>query len=152
MYFCLKKSLFLLSSVSSSSEISYLVSLPSNCQPLESRHHSFNSLPSFLIDCVVIKLLSPKLLNLRLASDDRPASVHMTNLESSKSFIICFSRGLSESCSFCAPGLMQKARGIPDLSINRPICTIGLGRCSLLTPYCLSPDSCSNSKKKFVQS
>lgn len=116
-------------------------------QSLQSRHHSFRLLFSFLMDCVVIKLLSPKLLNRRFASDDNPASVHTTNLENSKLRIICCSRGFSDNCSFWFPGLMQKARGIPDLFINNPICTIGLGLCSLLGPYCINPSSCSSSKK-----
>ena len=138
---------FRFSGVSSNFEMSCFFRDPSSSHPVGSRHHSFNSFLSFLMDCVVMKLRSPKLLNRRFASDESPASVHTTNLDNSKSRMICSSRGFREACSFWLPGLMQNARGMPDLSMNNPIWTIGLGRCSLLGPYCFRPDSCSNSKK-----
>ena len=39
-----------------------------------------------------------------------------------------------EVCSLSLPGVIPKAIGIPSLSINSPISTIGRGRFSLLTP------------------
>ena len=51
--------------------------------------------------------------------------------------------GCNVFCSFTLPSVKQNARGIPSPSINKPISTIGLGRCSLDTPYFLIPLSFS---------
>ena len=94
---------------------------------------------SFLMDCVVMKQRPPKLLNFRLRSEDSPASVQTINFESEKSLRICSSNGIRVVCSLVLPGWIQKARGIPLRSMKSPISTIGLGRCSLLGPYCFRP-------------
>ena len=46
----------------------------------------------------------------------------------------------------CCRGNRENASGMPSPSVKSPICIIGLGRCSLLFPYFLSPSSCSISK------
>ena len=46
----------------------------------------------------------------------------------------------------CVAGLMQNARGSPSASMNIPICTIGLGRCSFDLPYLRRLSSRSISK------
>ena len=49
------------------------------------------------------------------------------------------SNSLTVFCSFVFPGYNPIERGIPFLSINSPISTIGLGLCSLEGPYFLKP-------------
>jgi hypothetical protein len=87
-------------------------------------------------------------LNSLFSLEESPASVHTTNLDSPNSSMIVRSRGLSVTCSEVLPGVMRKASGMPSASMNRPICTIGLGRCSLETPYCRSPPSSAPSTSK----
>ena len=70
---------------------------------------------------------SPLSLKQRFSVEERPASVQTTNREREKSESSFFSSGLKVTCSFVFPGLMQKARGIPSLSMNGPIWTMGLG-------------------------
>ena len=43
-------------------------------------------------------------------------------------------------------GYISKASGIPSASMNNPMVMIGLGRCSLLFPYCRLPSGSSISK------
>ena len=90
--------------------------------------------------------LSPTASFLLFSYDDSPQSVHTTSLLMPKSSFSFRSRGFSVTCSLVFPGLMQNASGIPSMSVNSPICTIGLGLCSFECPYCRSPLSSSLSK------
>ena len=137
-------------------EISYFfLRLPSQrYHPCGDRAHSFNSLLSFLMGLVTMNARSFMLLNFRLAFDASPASVHTMNLDIPYSDRIRCSMGLSVFCSLVLPGSIQTPRGIPSLSMNSPISTIGSGLFSLLLPNLRSPSSscCSISKKKLEQS
>ena len=89
---------------------------------------------SFFGEVAVTNCRSPALLNSRLAREESPASVQTTNFDRPKSDTILSSSGTIMGCSLELPGARQKARGIPPASMNSPICTIGLGLCSLETP------------------
>ena len=125
----------------------YVFLLPGRRHPSVSSAQSFRDFFIFLMDCVVMKQRSPQLLNFRLASEDSPPSVQTTNFDFPKSCMIFFSNGWSVVCSLWFPGVMEKASGSPDLSMKSPMPTMGLGRCSLLGPYCFRPSSDSVSKK-----
>ena len=123
------------------------VVLSDRYHPSRSRAHSLRCPLSFFRDCVTIKARSFLSLNNLLAFDANPASVHTTNLDNLKSANMRCSSGFKLGCSFLLPSNIENARGIPSPSINNPICTIGLGRCSLERPYCFKPSAFSISKK-----
>src|SRR5699024_325452 len=103
-----------------SSKFTFLL-LPGIRHPLGSRAHSFKNFFSFLIDCVVTNARFPRVLYIRFLFEDRPASVHTTNFERLKSFRIRRSNGFKVVCSFLFPGVILKASGRPDPSMNNPI-------------------------------
>ena len=117
------------------------------CQPSGDKAHCLICSLDFFIEWVTINERFSILLNFLLSIEERPASVQIINSARLKSFKICFSKGFKVVCSLVLPGFKTKASGIPFPSISKPIWTIGLGRCSLETPYCFKPSSCSTSKK-----
>ena len=100
----------------------------------------------------MIKLLPLILLNFLFVLEAKPASVHTTNFEEWKSFIIFSSSGFIVICSLVLPANIPNDIGMPSPSKNKPIWVIGVGLFSFDLPYCLKPLSSSISKKKFVQS
>ena len=119
---------------------------------MTSRHPSVSNAQSrrcpfsFLSDWTVMKALSPTWSFNLFSYDARPPSVHTTTFDMPNFSRSLSSRGLRVVVSAVSPGLMQNARGMPSLSVNSPIWTIGLGRLSLECPYCLRPRSSSVSK------
>ena len=82
---------------------------------------SFMCFLIFLRDCVTIYEQFFCILNSLFSLEASPASVHTTNFVIPKSFIIFFSTGMSEGCSFSLPGNMTNERGKPLPSIRSPI-------------------------------
>ena len=134
-------------SFSSSSSLSlYFFFSPGIYQPSSSRQKSCKNPLSFLTDCVVTKPRPWMLLNFLFAVEESPESVQTIKSDVPKSFRIFFSNGVMEGCSFWFPSKTEKERGMPSASMNSPICTMGLGRCSFETPYFLKSSSSSISK------
>ena len=101
---------------------------------------------SFLSDWTVMKERSPTLSCFLLSYDDRPPSVQTTTFDRPNFSLSFSSKGLSVMVSAVFPGLTQNASGMPSMSVNSPIWTIGFGLFSFEWPYWRRPFSSSDSK------
>lgn len=112
-----------------------LIASNANRQPSLPKANTFRNSFSFFSDCVVIIFLSKSIVKMPVSRRPQPAvCTDGEFVQSIFKYDFPFQR-LQRLLFIFIPLKMEKDNGISSASINRPICTIGFGRCSLDIPY-----------------